>query len=422
MHQCKLIEHDRYTCPESIVPCVNVSYGCTELLKRKYLTAHIEHCPASAVVCSFSYERSEMPTTQSLEDKDKFEGDITAHIEHHSASTLVCHFSYESSDMPKTESAENGTEMIQLKEKEMSDKYDLLIDEKFLQGDLSVRKSTTQDAVSGGSEKDVVSWYTGSYLKQLQGLGATEMTSLSPDLSVEMNMGFLTNFGSSCPRKFKQQLFESQRRTCIDTTVSTKLHHIRNSGQRKKCCSFPCNSVVRRDEFAAHWKSLHVDIQLDIQCLVRRCPMYSYGCNYGVLNLTPNPEGASLDYSKETDCFLYRTPPVQIQSPEGAPLLDSAYTAKIQTKQELAMYGYEDDEDESYDVLGQLPAEVLMAICSFLDSQSLWQLSQVNHYLRKVCLNLVKKAGVVYSEWEKDRSGSWTKGPKVCIHVLNYLL
>ena len=414
MHQCKLNEHDRYTCPEAITPCVNASYGCAELLKRKRITAHIEHCSASTVACSFSHERSEMIVTQSVEkrssDREPQDEDITAHIEHSSASTVVCRFSCDRSEMDSVENVSSGAAPIQPMEEEREDKRELLIDEKFLKGDLNVRRRKV-DSVSDESGSKLASWYTGSYLKQYHSSGSAETTSLSPNLSMEMNLGFLTNYGSSQLRKFKSQLLAQQKRTCIDTTVNTKLHYLKQTGQRKKCCSFPCNSVVRRDEFSAHWKSLHVDIQLDVQCLVHRCPMYSYGCQYGVLNLTPNPKGSSLGYSKETDCFLYKTPPVDIKFPNETQHTDSAYTAKIQAKQELALYGYEDDEDESYDVLGQLPAEVLMTICSFLDSQSLWQLSQVNHYLRKVCLNLVKKMGMVYSEWERDSSGSWTQGP-----------
>lgn len=387
MHCCKLNEHDRHICPEAVIPCVNANYGCTELLKRRCIASHIEHCPASTVFCSFSYERSEKPSIKSVESKS------------------------------------TGATHVQANEGEEGACKAPLLDEKFLCSDLNVQEKTNLDVSSESDmDKDVVSLYAGSYLKQYHSSGFEETTGLSSNLSMDINIGILTNYVSGAAGKLKAKLLEiqKQRRTCIDTTVNTKLHFLENGQKSKKCCTFLCNSVVRRDEFAAHWKSLHVDIQLEIESLIERCPMRAYGCKFGIVNLVPNPGGSTLDYSPETDCFLYKAPPVELTNADDTQVLDSRYTARIQAKQELAMYGYEDDE-ESYDVLGQLPTEVLMAVCGFLDSQSLWHLSQVNHYMRKVCLGLVKKSGMVYSDWVRDGSGRWTLGPKVhtCVYGKN---
>ena len=115
----------------------------------------------------------------------------------------------------------------------------------------------------------------------------------------------------------------------------------------------------------------------------------------------------------DSDTTLLQLPVTMCEEEVGR-ALSSDYAAKIRQKQELAMYGYEDESEESYDVLGQLPAEVLTAVCEHLDSLSLWHLSQVNRYLRSVCYNLVKKKGVVYMVWSRDdESGCWISGPRV---------
>lgn len=43
-----------------------------------------------------------------------------------------------------------------------------------------------------------------------------------------------------------------------------------------------------------------------------------------------------------------------------------------------------------------LPLEILMEICQYMDSLDLWNLSQVNKYLRYLCWSLVKKSGIMY--------------------------
>ena len=210
--------------------------------------------------------------------------------------------------------------------------------------------------------------------------------------------------------RLRSQAF--RERTCINVRSEMQLHY-KSPTVKRYCCTFCCNEIVRRDEFAAHWKNLHLDIQIDMPVMVKRCPLRSYGCKHGELSLLPSPKGASLNYNMDSDTTLLQLPVTTCEEEVGR-ALSSNYAAKIRQKQELAMYGYEDESEESYDVLGQLPAEVLTAVCEHLDSLSLWHLSQVNRYLRSVCYNLVKKKGVVYMVWSRDdESGCWTSGPRV---------
>lgn len=179
-------------------------------------------------------------------------------------------------------------------------------------------------------------------------------------------------------------------------------------------CEFFCNEIIRRSEFDSHWR-----FHLDVQCgmVVERCPLKGYGCSFGRDNLLPSPIGTTLDYNKEEDCLLVALPSlVPLNSDPECPG-NSQYEAKIQEKKELSIYGYGDDEDESYDVLGQLPFEILLYIISYLDSISLWNMSSVNHFFRKACFSVVKKQGIVYFKWTKESRHKWICSPEVCVHA-----
>ena len=373
MHGCKLIEHDAYTCPEALVPCTNAAYGCEELLPRRQLRTHIEHCPASAIMCSFSHDRVEVVRP-----------------------VLV------SATAPPT----------QTNSMETDGDRELLIDEKLLQGDLVVceRHHVSIADADNGSERTS---YTETDVKEIY--SAEENGPLNAlALSVECTPGAITNLSWKVAKGMRTKSKAFRERTCINTTSSIKLHFRGGPPIKRYCCTFCCNEIVRRDEFSAHWKNLHLDIQIDMPVMVRRCPLHSYGCTHGELALVPLPMGSSLNYDLAADTTLLKLPAVIQEEDVGGASNHSDYAAKIRQKQELALYGYEDDSEESCDVLGQLPAEVLETICEHLDSLSLWYLSQVNQYLRSVCYNLVKKKGVVYTPWVRDdSSGCWTSGPKV---------
>ena len=354
------------TCPEAHVPCTNAFYGCEELLPRKRLRSHIQHCSASSIMCSFSHDRVE----------------VVRPVE----SNLV---------------------------NAMEDDREPLIDEKLLQGDLGVwRKHSVGIAdAHNGSERTS---YTGTDVKEIYAVGEREgEAEKALALSVECMPGTITNFSWRVAKGMRTRSQAFRERTCINVRSEMHLHY-GGPAVKRYCCTFSCNEIVRRDEFAAHWKNLHLDIQIDMPVMVKRCPLHSYGCKHGELSLLPSPEGASLNYDADSDATLLELPVTTCEEEVGG-VLSSDYAAKIRQKQELALYGYEDEnEEESYDVLGQLPVEVLMTICEHLDSLSLWYLSQVNRYLRSVCYNLVKRKGVVYMVWSRDDdSGHWTSGPRV---------
>ena len=62
-HGCKLEEHFEL-CPNVEVPCTNHSYGCSVMLSRHDIGAHLAKCPASVVVCMAEWNRWPVYTSQ----------------------------------------------------------------------------------------------------------------------------------------------------------------------------------------------------------------------------------------------------------------------------------------------------------------------------------------------------------------------
>ena len=317
LHRCKLRDHLELVCPEQRVPCTNACNGCPARVKRRRLVNHIQHCPASVLLCRHAYERTRGKTIGKRLD--------AVHLP--------------PPGPPAT----------------------TLLDDALLKGDKAV-------ALASGVPPD-----------QSAGLGRECRSS-----------SLVIVFQSSVPLPRPRQRVGVADRGSV---------------------TFACNEVVRRDEFSAHWKSLHIDIQGDTSTILQRCPMVSYGCPYGANRLVPRPHGTVLRYDPTFD-ICQVCPPETVDS--SRPPLEGEYAAKILVQQELAMFGYGGEDEGSADYLGQLPVEVLEGICKWLDSQSLWCLSLANHYLRKVCYGMVRRHGTVYFDWEHSSDGkSWVAGPWV---------
>ncbi len=303
------------------------------------------------------------------------------HLEHCPASVLACKFAHRrraSADIPSPTCIPESE----------AEEAPLYLNERWCQGDTSVAHAQAEDGVT-----------------HVRVPGSKVAVSAIPahlNLSLECMPTYHSRFIPQDHRK----------KYCLHQPVGSR--------NEKFDCIFPCNEVVRRDEYANHYKTLHHDIQAHIWELFRRCPMSSpTGCTYRQAQFLPSPRNSTLRYDEENFLFLLKPPDTtDSTSSSGEVPMSSHYAAEIQKKQELALYGYSDEEDESYDVLGQLPPEVLGKICSRLDSLSLWYLSQVNHYLRSVCQNMAKKKGIVYQLWNfEESSRTWTLGPKVCCMV-----
>ena len=359
-HICKFDEHSLYTCWSARVPCTNATNGCEEVLPRCQLAQHLKHCPANILKCWFSYDRD--PNASRLA--------LTSAPSMSSSLALV--------DSEQGLPAEVDTEE--------------LFDEECLTRDVVLAKQVKKYMRLGSNGSG----------------GCPSLTS--SDLSIHPIPSRTPLLGKSGSLLH----LPHRSRICID--VVTPKYSSSGALTHRRTCSFPCNEIVRRDEFPVHWNDYHLVLQTGIHCIVERCPMFGYGCKHGRVRLSPDPNGSCLIYNEDADCFGLKLPVNLVEGEEGSS--SGEYARWLQKKQELAFYGYE-DENKSYDVLSQLPFEVLKKICLGLDSLSLWSLSQVNHYIRSVCCLLAKKRGIVYRKWQKNTTNDkWEQGPKVISAVL----
>ena len=357
-------------CP--VVVCPN---GCRASLHRCKIEEHVLYtCPTSSVPCINACFGCEAVLPRAK---------LGNHLSHCPASVVRCRFSYDRSAVDKSIS-DVGVDTEQ--------RGELLIDEKALLADVALARR------DGGEE-----------------------TSQPLQLDIDCHPGCDITNPSSKSSAIKQSL-PPRGRACIPATVPQYNYYSNPSLSTKHYFSFPCNEIVRRDEFSAHWRDSHVEVQTSMSSIVECCPMRQYGCAHRELRMTPGPSGASLQYLEMADCIGLRLPD-PLTSERGSEAFCGAYAQHIQKQQELACYGY-GEESESYDVLSQLPAEILMKICNSLDSLGLWNLSMVNRYLRYVCFNLVKKRGIVYHKWQRNGdTKKWEQGEKVrhaCLEVLAF--
>jgi len=350
------------SCP--VESCVN---GCGASLHGCKMNEHVENiCPEAKVKCTNAfYGCSHLLLRKNL----------NRHIEHCPASILHCSFSYRRETLKKMEESQE----------DISYSGDL-VDERFLAYDQE--------------------FYSKSHSSKSATLDVT--ISKCPYQDTRQPSNLPSREGNKACRIVLAQPMKKAY-----TTIN---YDVRNDVY---VCVFSCNEIVRRDEFNAHWKSIHTDIQLESNQMVARCPLQIYGCRFGQYNLVPHPKGSRVNFDDDAGTHSLILPYLCLENDlnEEASTPANSYISSIEKKKELALYGYEDDEEESYDVLGQLPIEVMLVIMSYLDSLSLRSLSLVNKYLRMLCRDLVDKKGIVDSIWKKDMLdlpwAHWSSSPKV---------
>ncbi|XP_010867861.2 F-box only protein 40 [Esox lucius] len=159
----------------------------------------------------------------------------------------------------------------------------------------------------------------------------------------------------------------------------TRRHNSTNSA-----FSFLCGHAFRRDEYATHFRNVHLDIQ---SCLngwfEQRCPLAYLGCDYCQSRFHPMGQRATVTYHQDLSMFTLK--------PEGPSLMsDNDKTIMSERK-----------PSRNLDHLSKLPFEILQYVAGYLDSFSLSQLSQVSQLLREVCVTLLEVRGMVYLKWER---------------------
>ncbi|KAG5844308.1 hypothetical protein ANANG_G00161080 [Anguilla anguilla] len=165
----------------------------------------------------------------------------------------------------------------------------------------------------------------------------------------------------------------------ISTESATSRHNKSSS-----VFTFLCGYFYRRDEFPAHFKNVHSDIQSGLNgWFEQRCPLAYLGCTYSQKRFQPSTHRATVTYNQELSTFTLR--------PEVSPSLYQGVKT-ITTERKCT---------RNLDSLSRLPFEVLVHIAGFLDSFTLSQLALVSRRMRDVCETLLQERGMVSLKWEK---------------------
>ncbi|XP_026051961.1 F-box only protein 40 isoform X2 [Carassius auratus] len=160
----------------------------------------------------------------------------------------------------------------------------------------------------------------------------------------------------------------------LDTEAVTLRHNKSTSA-----FTFMCGHVFRRDEFASHFKNVHLDIQSSLSgWFEQRCPLAYLGCTFSQRRLQPSTHRAKVSYNQDLSIFTL-TPEVP------ASLMSDSQKAHIKHK----------------DSLSDLPFEVLCHIAGYLDSFTLSQLALVSRLFREICATLLQERGMVGFKWHK---------------------
>uniref|UniRef100_A0A8C2BIG3 F-box protein 40, tandem duplicate 2 n=2 Tax=Cyprinus carpio TaxID=7962 RepID=A0A8C2BIG3_CYPCA len=164
----------------------------------------------------------------------------------------------------------------------------------------------------------------------------------------------------------------------LDTEAVTLRHNKSTSA-----FTFLCGHFFRRDEFASHFKNVHLDIQSSLSgWFEQRCPLAYLGCTFSQRRLQPSTHRAKVSYNQDLSIFTL-TPEVP------ASLMSDSQTVPLK-----AHIKYEDS-------LSNLPFEVLCYIASYLDSFTLSQLALVSRFFRDICATLLQERGMVGFKWRK---------------------
>lgn len=164
----------------------------------------------------------------------------------------------------------------------------------------------------------------------------------------------------------------------LDTEAVTLRHNKSTS-----TFTFLCGHFFRRDEFASHFKNVHLDIQSSLSgWFEQRCPLAYLGCTFSQRRLQPSTQRAKVSYNQDLSIFTL------------TPEVPASLMSDSQTGPPKARIKYEDS-------LNNLPFEVLCHIASYLDSFTLSQLALVSRLFRDICATLLQERGMVGFKWRK---------------------
>ena len=373
-HQCKMEDHE-IVCMSKVVPCINAVNGCHMSLPRHKMSAHLEHCSASVVVCKFAWKRV---------DRLKVTSQLASEVPEHS----------------DEERGANDCSKVK--------------GEKFVEEFFYNNMGLIQKEFGDKERRKGLSLMTQPYSPHLN--AHFTVYSNDPDkLGHELKRfyGERSRF-HNCKRynhvKVQAEVVSVSSSMCCYYITVDQCRQQLHVGLR-------CNETVRRDQFENHYKTQHDIIHSELGgWLVYHCPFYEYGCNFSISRLLPAPNETNLIYSKYLQKFAI-TQDSLVPEIQSSDMVQGWYAARLQQQRELAAYGY---SDIPVDPISQLPSEVLHIIVRYLDSSSLFCLSLTSRLLRDACHNAVR-GNMVHLVWQR-KDDKWRNSQVYvwCIHNVQH--
>lgn len=354
LHECKIADHNNI-CGEKRVRCVNAYYGCPMSMARSQIGTHIQNCPASVVQCtqvwgrnpSFSSERLKwVPFKQS--NPVLVKGCLEVEFAFHDQKVI----NEMRKDRCKTGFVKRFSKIHDLQSKFSYKRAKMYADE--VKAFAELNPSFHYDSFEEEEREEIINKSIDVSTNSSGYDNIPEcplMPNARPGLGLNLNIDIITSFG-----------------------------------RHSHSYQIPCQQILRRNEYGAHFKNVHAEIQGGFGWIERRCPLAQYGCPF-------------IDY----------------------PLLPSNLQSKIVFSEILGVFGVKSKhwsgQNSYFCAILCLPSELLEEICKWLDGFSLTNLMLTCRTLHLNLSRLVINRGVVTPRWQKriyeDGSSSWIFAEKV---------
>lgn len=169
----------------------------------------------------------------------------------------------------------------------------------------------------------------------------------------------------------------SRQHLGLDLSVE---HLVRYQSKPKSMLTFTCGALLRRDEFANHYASVHADIQSQLDALEQRCPLATLGCTWTCRRLRPRINGrlARVVHDELSESFAFK------------PYYDTCAT-----------------ESSVGTSIEALPLDVLVDVLARVDGASLANLAMTSRKMRAACTLVLDDQGLIEQQWSRASRSHW---------------
>lgn len=368
LHECKATDHS-FICQNQKVPCVNSYYGCPVVLPRSQVGKHIQHCPASIILCTMEWGRNPLYSDVRLKSVPFRQPNPTL-VKGYLDVELALHDQKVINEMIQQQNKHGMVKKLPERET-----HDLSFDLSYKRANLFQDEIRKAPVIRNEfpAELEVPS-------RCLQNLKIIKLKESNRESSIEVDDNCIKN-----DETVGEDIGECPEITDTGLDLNLNIETMPKFGRNSYFYKVPCRQVLQRREYPAHFKNVHSEIHGGQGWMEQRCPMAQYGCPFVYHRLLPLTQEGCVVFSQDLGGF-------------GVKPLKNV-----------------DVSPQSY--LLDLPFELQAEICKWLDGFSLNNLMLTCRTLYHNLSHLLHKQGVVMARWKKrvyeDGSASWTLGKKV---------